>query len=47
MGRFTVIRAALATCLAALLLVPVFAEPTKLKVDGTLIKGYITPFARV
>ena len=45
MGRSTVSRAALAICLAALLLVPVFAEPTKIKVDGNIIKGYITQLA--
>jgi hypothetical protein len=45
MGRSTVSRAALAICLASLLLVPVFAEPTKVKVDGNIIKGYITQLA--
>ena len=45
MGRSNVVRAALAVCLAALLLVPVLAEPTKIKVDGNIIKGYITYLA--
>lgn len=45
MRRSTVLRAAMAVCLAVLLLVPVFAEPTKVKVDGNLIKGYITYLA--
>ena len=36
---------ALALCLAVVLVLPVFAEPTKIKVDGAVIKGYITHLA--
>jgi len=33
---------ALTLSLAIVLVLPVFAEPTKIKVDGAAIKGYIT-----
>ncbi|MFO7691696.1 MAG: M20/M25/M40 family metallo-hydrolase [Vicinamibacterales bacterium] len=38
-------RLALACSLAIVLALPVFAEPTKIKVDGSIIKGYITHLA--
>lgn len=38
-------RLGLAVCLAALLIVPVLAGPTSIKVDGNIIKGYITHLA--
>jgi hypothetical protein len=41
--RFPVL--ALALGLAAVFVLPVFAEPTKIKVDGVAIKGYITSLA--
>jgi hypothetical protein len=45
MRRHTASRIALACCLAIVLIAPVFAEPTKIRVDGTVIKGYITSLA--
>jgi hypothetical protein len=45
MSRHRLSRLALASSLAAVLVLPVFAEPTKIKVDGAVIKGYITYLA--
>jgi Zn-dependent M28 family amino/carboxypeptidase len=45
MRRHRLSRLALTSSLAAVLVLPVFAEPTKIKVDGTAIKGYITYLA--
>ena len=45
MRRHRLSRLALACSLAIVLVLPVFAEPTKIKVDGTVIKGYITHLA--
>ena len=45
MRRHRLSRLALASSLAVVLVLPVFAEPTKIKVDGTVIKGYITYLA--
>jgi len=45
MRRYTAPRIALACCLALVLIAPVVAEPTKIKVDGNVIKGYITYLA--
>ena len=45
MRQHTASRIALACCLAIVLVLPVFAEPTKIKVDGAVIKGYITYLA--
>ena len=42
MRRHRLSRLALACSLAVVLALPVFAEPTKIKVDGAVIKGYIT-----
>jgi len=42
MRRHRLSRLALACSLAIVLALPVFAEPTKIKVDGAVIKGYIT-----
>ncbi|HSP91078.1 MAG TPA: M20/M25/M40 family metallo-hydrolase, partial [Vicinamibacterales bacterium] len=42
MRRHRLSRLALASSLAIVLALPVFAEPTKIKVDGAVIKGYIT-----
>ena len=36
---------ALALGLAIVLVLPAFAEPTRIKVDGAVIKGYITHLA--
>jgi hypothetical protein len=41
MRRSTVLSLALAVCLATVVSVRTTAEPTKIKVDGTIIKGYI------
>jgi len=41
MRRSTVISLALAACLAAVVSVRLTAEPTKIKVDGKIIKSYI------
>ena len=45
MRRHRLSRLALACSLAVVLALPVFAEPTKIKVDGSVIKGYITQLA--
>jgi len=45
MHRHRVPRLALALAFAAALTLPLSAEPTKIKVDGNLIKGYITHLA--
>jgi len=45
MRRDTASRIALACSLAIVLVLPLFAEPTKIKVDGAVIKGYITYLA--
>jgi hypothetical protein len=45
MSRLTVRRIAVIACFAAALIVPVFAQPTSIKVDGKIIKGYITYLA--
>ena len=45
MHRHRVLRLALALAFAAALVLPLSAEPTKIKVDGNLIKGYITYLA--
>ena len=45
MRRHRLSRLALACSLAIVLALPVFAEPTKIKVDGSIIKGYITQLA--
>ena len=45
MRRHYLSRLALACSLAVVLVLPVFAEPTKIKVDGSIIKGYITQLA--
>ena len=45
MSRHRLSRLALASSLAVVLVLPVFAEPTKIKVDGSVIKGYITYLA--
>jgi Zn-dependent M28 family amino/carboxypeptidase len=45
MRRYRLSRLALACSLAVVLVLPVFAEPTKIKVDGSAIKGYITYLA--
>jgi hypothetical protein len=45
MSRYRLARLALACSLAVVLVLPVFAEPTKIKVDGSVIKGYITYLA--
>jgi len=42
MRRHRLSRLALACSLAIVLALPVFADPTKIKVDGAVIKGYIT-----
>ena len=42
MRRSTVLSLALAVCLATVASVRTTAEPTKIKVDGKIIKGYIT-----
>ncbi|MCX6537673.1 MAG: M20/M25/M40 family metallo-hydrolase [Acidobacteria bacterium] len=42
MRRSTVLSFALAVCLAIVVSVRTTAEPTKIKVDGKIIKGYIT-----
>ena len=42
MRRSTVLSFALAVCLAVVVSVRITAEPTKIKVDGAIIKGYIT-----
>ena len=45
MRRHRLSRLALVCSLAIVLVLPVFAEPTKIKVDGAVIKGYITHLA--
>jgi hypothetical protein len=45
MRRDTASRIALACGLAVVLVLPLSAEPTKIKVDGAVIKGYITYLA--
>jgi hypothetical protein len=45
MRRQCLSRLALVCSLAVVLVLPVFAEPTKIKVDGAVIKGYITYLA--
>jgi hypothetical protein len=45
MRRDTASRIALACGLAIVLVLPLSAEPTKIKVDGAVIKGYITYLA--
>ncbi len=45
MPHSTTRRFALYLCLTALLVAPVFAQPTTIKVDGNVIKGYITSLA--
>ena len=45
MHRHRLSRLALALGLATALVLPLSAEPTKVKVDGSLIKGYITYLA--
>ena len=45
MRRHRLPRLALSCSLAIVLVLPVFAEPTKIKVDGAVIKGYVTYLA--
>jgi Zn-dependent M28 family amino/carboxypeptidase len=45
MRRYRLSRLALVCSLAVVLVLPVFAEPTRIKVDGSAIKGYITSLA--
>ena len=45
MRRHCLSRLALTGSLAVVLALPVFAEPTKIRVDGSAIKGYITQLA--
>ncbi len=45
MSRLNVRRFAVLSCFAVLLIVPVFAQSTPIKVDGKVIKGYITYLA--
>jgi hypothetical protein len=45
MPRLTVRRFSVLLCLTALLIAPVFAQPTAIKVDGKNIKSYIAFFA--
>jgi Peptidase family M28/PA domain len=45
MPRLTVRRFAVLLCFTALLIAPVFAQPTNIKVDGKIIKSYISYLA--